>query len=321
MTAPRASVLVCTHNRAALLDGCLASILADRSQVAREVVVVDNGSSDATPDIVRALGSEARYPVRYIAEPRVGTAYARNAAVRHARGELLLFADADVLVCDGWADALVAGFDDEGVAVVSGRILPAWPFPPPAWLDGEQTAVLNPRDFGDKSRPLGPDECHCIGAANLGVRANLVKAQTAPFDPRLGPRGRIRMGGEETHLINKLRAVGAVVYRADAVVQHRIEPERVDLEWVRRAHFHLGIGMARQARIERRLPLPPRKRVYWAVRSYRHAQRLRSRNEAGIRGGPETWEEFFAYIRAGFDLEMLLGRSPRLSDWLVRHGV
>lgn len=319
MTGPRASVLVCTHNRASLLEDCLRSILADRSAVPREVVVVDNRSSDGTEEVVRRIAASSALPVRYVLESRLGTSHARNAAVREARGDYLLFTDDDALVGDGWADALVAGFDDPSIAVVAGRIVPRWPVEPPAWMNGRQALILTMHDYGTEPRLLGPDE-YAI-TKNLAVRGDLVRSLDPPFHPRLGYSGRHRVAGEDTYLVNRLRGLGTVSYRPDAVVHRVIQRARMDLAWMRTAHFHQGIAMARLARIEGQPPRSLRNRVYWAVRSYAHARAVRRRNDRVERDGPQTWDEFFAYIRAGFDLEMLVGRSTRLSDWVVRRGV
>lgn len=319
MTRLQASVLVCTHNRAALLEDCLRSILADRSTIPREVVVVDNGSSDATAEVVRAIAAGSGLPVRYVLEPRLGTSHARNTAVREARADYLLFTDDDALVTDGWADALVAGFDDPSVAAVGGRIVPRWPVEPPAWMDGRQALILTMHDYGTEPRLLGPDE-HAI-TKNLAVRGDLVRSLDPPFHPRLGYSGRHRVAGEDTYLVNRLRRLGTVAYRPDALVHRVIQRDRMDLAWMRTAHFHQGIAMARLARIEGEPPRSLRNRIYWAVRSYARARALRRRNDRVEREGPGTWDEFFAYLRAGYDLEMLVGRSARASDWVVRRGV
>lgn len=319
MTTPRTSVLVCTRNSAGMLEDCLESILADRSTVPREIVVVDNGSSDPTREVVRKVAERAAFPVSYVLEPRVGIAHARNAAVRKASGDVLLFADDSVVVCDGWADALVAGLDNPEVAVVAGRILPRWPVEPPAWMNGPQAAILTMHDFGLEPRLLRPDEP--VVTKNLALRRDLVCSFDPPFHPRLGHAGPTRVGGEDTHLVNRLRSRGSVAYRPNALVHRRIDPARIDLGWIRTAHFHQGIAMARLARIEGKPSGSLRNRLYWAVRSYVHARAMRHRNDRAERDGPDTWDEFFAYIRAGYDLEMLVGRSARASDWVVRRGV
>lgn len=319
MSEPRASILVCTRNRADLLRGCLESFAADRSVVPREIVVVDNASTDGTAAVVRSFAAESPHPVRYVLEHRLGTSHARNAAVRASRGDLILFTDDDILVCDGWADALAAGLDDPSVSVVAGRILPDWPFDPPAWLDGPQVEILNTFDLGDEPRELADHE-YAIGN-NMGLRGDLVRALDPPFHPRLGHRGDLWVGHEEAHLVDRLRGLGTIVYRPDAIVRHRISADRIDLEWLRKSFFRLGVGRGRRHRIDGR-PVPSfARRAVRSVRAMREVRAARSRNEAETPSGSSAWSELFALTLAGFQLELLLGRSTRLSDWLVRHGV
>jgi glycosyltransferase involved in cell wall biosynthesis len=305
----RASVLVCTRNRAGELRETLATILADGSTVEREVVVVDNGSSDGTAEVARSFG------VRYAHEPRTGIANARNRAVHEARGEILLFADDDVSVSSGWADALVAGFDTPDVVAVAGRVLPAWPGPVPKWLDGPQSTMLSGIDFGAEPRVL--EAAEEPPSMNLGLRADALAA-IGGFEPRLGHSGRLRVGHEETHLVKRLRSLGPVAYQPDALVHHRVDSERMNLDWMRSSFFQLGVGLGRRSRLEGEpMPTLPRRAVR-AARLLRAARAHTRRNDRAPRLGPETWDELYAYMWAGLHTEWLVGRSPRLSDWMVR---
>jgi glycosyltransferase involved in cell wall biosynthesis len=85
----RISVIVCAHNEAAFLAGCLYSLLA-QSRPADEILVINNASTDAT----RAVAQEVPH-VRVIDEPRKGLVVARETGRREATGELLVYLDAD----------------------------------------------------------------------------------------------------------------------------------------------------------------------------------------------------------------------------------
>lgn len=319
MSEPRASILICTRNRSELLRECLETIIADRSTVAREIVVVDNGSTDDTDAVIRAFAAGSPHPVRYVLEPRLGTSHARNAAVAAARGDLILFADDDVLVDDGWADALVVSFDDPEVAVVAGRILPKWPYEPPAWLDGPHMEILNPLDNGSEERRLGPGEYGT--GANLALRGELVRALDPPFNPRLGHANGLWIGHEEEELIDRLRPLGSLLYRPDALVHHRIAAERIDLAWLRTSFFRQGVAKGRRHRIDGE-PVPSlARRAVRAARAVREVVVARGVNDAGGPSASATWRELLAVALAGFQLELLVGRSKRVSDWLVRRGV
>lgn len=313
----RASVIVTTRDRAPLLEDCLRSILADRSRAIRELVVVDNASSDATAEVVRDAAAGAAVPVRYVREERLGQSHARNAGAKAARGEILVFTDDDVVVREGWVDALVRGFDDPAVGAVGGRILPDWEEPPPAWLDGPHAQLLTLIDHGAEARDFAEGELPL--GANMAVRADVARAFDPLFDPRLGHRGRRRLAHEEYHLMSRIRLEHRLAYRPDAVVLHRIPRDRVDLSRMRRAFVELGLGLGRKERIESGPGASLARRAVRAGRTVRGARRLARRNEAGPRSGPETWDELYGFMWAGRHVELLLGRFPRLSEWTGGH--
>jgi len=86
------SVIVPVHNGEAFLREAIQSI---RSQDwgAAEIIVVDDGSTDRTPAIVTDLGD----PVRYVQQPNLGAAAARNRGIKTATGSVIAFLDADDL--------------------------------------------------------------------------------------------------------------------------------------------------------------------------------------------------------------------------------
>jgi glycosyltransferase involved in cell wall biosynthesis len=98
MPPPQVSVVVPAHDAAAYLGECLDSVAAQRG-VALEVIVVDDGSRDAT-----AALAQARAGVRCLRQPQRGPAAARNAGIAAARAPLVAFLDAD----DLWPPAALA---------------------------------------------------------------------------------------------------------------------------------------------------------------------------------------------------------------------
>lgn len=118
-TGRTASIVICSRHRAADLAACLDSI-ADEIAAGREVIVVDNG-----PDAATEAAVAARPGVRYVVERRPGLSQARNAGLRAARGDVVVFVDDDVRPEPGWITPLLAAFDAPDIAVVCGLALPA----------------------------------------------------------------------------------------------------------------------------------------------------------------------------------------------------
>ena len=96
------SVVVPTFNRDPLLVPTLDDLLAQRADVAHEVIVVDNNSTDGTSARVHSYAARTGGHVRYVFEGRQGLSVARNAGIGAARGEIIAFLDDDVRVHPGW---------------------------------------------------------------------------------------------------------------------------------------------------------------------------------------------------------------------------
>lgn len=309
----RASIVVPTRANPELLAGCVASLLADESRVERELVVVDNEPSTATAAIVEELAMSAPFPVRLVAEPALGSSHARNAGVAASGGDLILFVDDDVVVDKGWADALVAPFADEAVGMVAGRILPLWPETPPSWLDGPHRERLTLTDYGDGDRVLTPAEQPVT--ANLAVRRALLPER--PFPPQLGNHGTRSFGQEDFRLAALARRSHEIRYAAGAVARHRIQRERMTLDWLRGTFFDMGIGLALDE-LDAGVEKPGlTRRAVRTVRVCRDFALRRRANERRGRDGDGTWEELYSCMWAGKHVEQLLGRFPRVRD-LVR---
>ena len=147
---PTASVVIRTRNRCTTLATLLERVAPQAEAAAAEVVVVDNGSTDDTPELLRPL--EAQGQLRVVREPTPGATRARNAGARAARGEVVAFVDDDALPSDGWLTALLAPFENPRVAAAGGRVRLRFAGALPAWWD----AALARRTTGVSSAPSTP---------------------------------------------------------------------------------------------------------------------------------------------------------------------
>ncbi|MEV6612962.1 glycosyltransferase family 2 protein [Streptomyces sp. NPDC051051] len=125
MTRPTASVVIPTRDKADSLRLVLACLARQVCPEPYEIVVVDDGCTDGTADVVASAA--ARLPLHAVPGPRVGRAAARNAGAAAARGRLLLFLDDDVLLPPPALAAHVAEHTGGPPACVHGpvRELPA----------------------------------------------------------------------------------------------------------------------------------------------------------------------------------------------------
>lgn len=103
------SVIICAHNEEEHLPAQLDALLTQAWDGAWEIVVVDNGSSDTTAEIVRA-SSQRDSRVRLVtATERAGQSYSMNVGVRSTASRWIAFCDADDIVGAGWLSAVANG--------------------------------------------------------------------------------------------------------------------------------------------------------------------------------------------------------------------
>lgn len=233
------SIIVPTRNRADDLRQALVPLLHLQPRTADcEFIVVDNGSSDHTPDVLCALAT-AEPRLRILREPRVGISHARNTGIANARGSIIAFTDDDIRVHADWADAIVQTFAMyPRAAVVGGRVLPCWPVPPPPWLGRQSWGPLAIVDYGpeplvvDRARPM------CLIGANIAIRASAFD-EVGLFSPAF-PRGQ-----DQQWLERLFERGGFGVYMPAITVSSPISPERLEHQYHRKWHYRRGRFLAR----------------------------------------------------------------------------
>lgn len=242
-----ASVIVCTYNRAAALRSMLATLkdVTVAPGTEWELVVVDNNSSDATPEVVSELASGLPCPVRYIFEPRQGLSHARNRGVAEARGELLLFTDDDVVVHPSWVREIVAGFATHDCMAIGGKIVAVWEQERPTWYSNvgpyRLIGAIIEYDFGDETR----DAVSPPFGANMAFRRE-VFTRYGLFRTDLGVSDRERLLGEDTEISRRIMRGGdRILYLPAAIIYHPVEPDRVRRSYFERWYFNYGRTLVR----------------------------------------------------------------------------
>lgn len=231
------TVLICTRDRALQLETVLGS--ASRMRIPTglrwELVVVDNGSSDGTADVVRSF--VGRLPARVVREDAAGLSNARNRGVAEARGRYICWTDDDVLIDEGWLEAYVAAFSRHPeAAVFGGRIVPVLEQPTPAWFARladfwPLSTLLARRDFGPTPIPLDFEAGVAPWGANFALRA--AEQRRVRYEPGLGVSPNHRRVGEEAEVIFQMLKGGASGWWVpDAVVRHIIPLKRQTLDYV-----------------------------------------------------------------------------------------
>jgi glycosyltransferase involved in cell wall biosynthesis len=237
------TVAICTWNRAPLLRRARASrgALAVPEGVRFELLVVDNGSGDETPAVLREHAGAL--PLRALSEPEPGLSHARNRAAAEARGELIAWIDDDVQVEPGWLAAYAeASLRHPDASFFGGATLPCFEQPPPDWIAERWERLADVwaiRLLPPEPAPI--DRTRLPVGANFAIRT--AEQRRHAYDPRLGRRrDEPRWRGDGRPERSSRRRRGWWV--PGARVRHWIPAERLAEPYLRRIWFGQGCERA-----------------------------------------------------------------------------
>jgi glycosyltransferase involved in cell wall biosynthesis len=249
----RATIVICTFNRAALLretiDALARMTLPRDCEV--ELLIVDNNSSDETASAVAAACAAAPFAIRYAREPRQGKSFALNRALALARGDVIALTDDDVWPAPDWLSRIVGRFRSDDVMFVFGKVLPRWGTLPPAELltaraqdiwgplalvdYGDAVADYTNETAGGKRLPIG---------ANLALRRDVLVAMGG-WRTDLGKVDNTLISGEDHEIFLRLQRARLFrgVYDPAITVLHFVPPSRLTRRYFRRWFYWHGKTM------------------------------------------------------------------------------
>ena len=197
MTEPRVSVVIATRNRAEHLPETLHSYECIATELPWELIVVDNGSTDATVRVLAEFAAQTSLDFRPLSEPRPAASRARNTGVRAATGEIIALTDDDCYPRPDYIDALVACFADSSIGYLGGRIELHDPGDAPVTLQLGETRVTLPKG---SFVPAG-----LVQGANMAMRRSALES-VGGFDELLGAGTRFLC--EDLDLVSRASAAG-----------------------------------------------------------------------------------------------------------------
>lgn len=236
------SVIMCTRNRAEQLRRVLQTAVAmKKPDVEWEFLLVDNGSTDNTAEVVESVAG--LLPIRHVVEPEAGLSHARNRGVSEARGDYICWTDDDVMIDADWLVSYAAAFRRyPEAAVFGGQIVPVLEGPAPRWFEqnyDELASLLAKRDLGKKPIRLTKVGDHLPYGANFAVRTREQKQWH--YDPNLGVSpGQKRLGEEVTVIEGILDSGAPGIWVPGAMVRHIIPKSRLSLDYVGVYHRSAG---------------------------------------------------------------------------------
>ncbi|HEY9854671.1 MAG TPA: glycosyltransferase [Stenomitos sp.] len=201
------SVVVTTYNRAPILEKALRALLNQDTTESHEIVVIDDGSTDRTPELVRGL--QADHPhLRYVPQPNQGRAVARNTGIREARGEFLCYVDSDVVVVPGFVRGHLEAHRNARRTDAAREVF-------------VQGLSVNVDDFEHlteaKVPPFDPSRAF-FDTKNVSIRRSLLE-QVGGFDT-----GFVEYGWEDLELGTRLKQIGVGIVRSKEALGFHYHP-------------------------------------------------------------------------------------------------
>ena len=238
------SVILCTYNRS---NGLIRTLESLQSQdlpknFAWEVVVVDNNSTDDTPEKVREFTERSELIVRYVKEKKQGLSHARNKGVAEARGRYLHFTEDDEIADKDLIREIYSTFKTCKCDCVGGRIYLKLEDEMPRWLTKDLWGFLGYLNYGDNAMQM--DEQRYPFGGNMTFSREVFD-RIGLFNVSLGRKGNQLFGGEEVDFFRRLLSVGGKgVYQPKALVYHVISQSRLQKSYFRTLHYKEGMQRA-----------------------------------------------------------------------------
>jgi GT2 family glycosyltransferase len=230
-----------------------------------EIIVVDDGSRDATPAVLEEWSRRLTPRLRTFRQENSGPARARNLGARQAKAPFLAFIDDDCFAETSWLRKLEGALQEAGTAAVAGTVVNSEQGWVGRYINRELVINHVPEENGFIAELI---------TANAGLRREVLE-ELGGFDEAIPVPG-----GEDTEFSLRLRAAGHRIFGApEARVFHE---SRVDLHDYLRMIFHHGRGRRRLGELfpAYRIQLP-HLRIFWLlwpmrgwmIRDYRRYRR------------------------------------------------
>ena len=242
------SVVVCTLNRAEMLDGALTSLREQQTfgKIKFEILVVDDGSIDSTERVVSAQQNASTVSIRYLRQDHAGVAAARNRGVIESLGDWIAFFDDDQIAKSDWLIRLMEKAVEKNVDCVGGPYVLRLPADCERGLDptirrllGEEPIMMQEHssldpDVGSQRREAIPS------TGNVLIKRTL-------FD-QVGLFSESLTYGEDREFFRRAMKAGARFATAPyAVIYHIVPSSRLTQEYL----LHIAaIGGQSQAEID-----------------------------------------------------------------------
>ncbi len=229
------SVIICTHNRAQVLDNCLQSILeSEKPSCLYEILVINNNSTDNTFDIVEKFKDKIN--ITYFIEKSIGLSHARNSGAENAKYNWLFYIDDDVKLLKNTLLEVHKAILSKTYDMVGGIFSPYYLSKKPKWFPYDQSHYVI---VGEKKvRNISLD--YVIGCVML-IKKDLL-FEVGGFNTKLGMVGTKSRYAEESQVEYLFKKSGFNVgFNPFIEVQHLCPSYKFSLMWQLQSRFYKGL--------------------------------------------------------------------------------
>jgi glucosyl-dolichyl phosphate glucuronosyltransferase len=232
---PIVSIIVCTRNRAELLRENLKSLSVQSANSNNfEVIVVDNGSTDQTREVIQRFASQ-NDNIRRVLEPRVGLSHARNRGCKEAKSDWLVYLDDDTMAPKNYVDRVIHTTRHYDFDCFGGAGMPLFAFGKPKWAKHRYFSNENKlSEVGELPGKIFVDGFNCA------FKKKRIE-EYGGFSPSIGMKGDLIAYGEETQLQIKMRRDGKKIgFDPELVVANVVMPHKLKVIWFFKSEFSHG---------------------------------------------------------------------------------
>ncbi|MEN9701193.1 MAG: hypothetical protein RIR55_508 [Bacteroidota bacterium] len=238
------SIIICSYNRANYIGDALTALYNQTASLDQfEVFIIDNNSTDNTPNVFQQWRSE--HPdgkFEYSTETKQGASYARNTGARLASTPWLCFIDDDAIASPHYVENVIKHTQDLPFIVgFGGKIIPKYIPAEPKWMSYYVSSLVGNFDYA-------PNAC-AFENGKYPLESNMIVAkkifdQVGGFNEAIpGVVGTLRIGGEGKELFYKIMALDhTIYYDPNIMVHHVVEVSKLTPEYLYRVASGIGRG-------------------------------------------------------------------------------
>ncbi len=238
------SIIICSYNRANYIGAALDALYLQSSGLENfEAIIVDNNSTDGTPEVFatwRTHHPEGSF--YYTTETKQGASFARNTGAEIAKFDWLCFIDDDAIAHKDFVQNIIRHINDQPfVHGFGGRIIPRYIPAEPKWMSYYVSSMVGNFDYA-------PVAC-AFKNGKYPLESNMIVSkkifeQIGGFNTQLpGVVGTVRIGGEGKDLFYKIMDLGhTIYYDPTIIVEHVVETKKLTKEYMYRVASGMGRG-------------------------------------------------------------------------------